>query len=122
MIPGVDEARLGKTIEMDALLGTGAERIGQAARLLLWGKLSRNVKHAWTLTRRDGPFCSYCGAELDDSNRTIDHVEPKSRGGSFRLGNLRLCCKRCNQLKGAGTVLHLQGQLGDVATAGSGSR
>jgi hypothetical protein len=31
---------------------------------------------------------------------TVDHVEPKMRGGDQSEGNLVTCCKPCNTLKG----------------------
>jgi 5-methylcytosine-specific restriction endonuclease McrA len=30
---------------------------------------------------------------------TLDHVEPRMRGGDTSEGNLVTCCTRCNQLK-----------------------
>ena len=46
--------------------------------------------------KRDGHQCVYCG-----SNRflTIDHVIPKSRGGSNDWTNLVTCCNKCNVYK-----------------------
>ena len=40
--------------------------------------------------------CWYCGKE-DPS--TIEHVTPKSKGGSDNLDNLVLACKKCNSSK-----------------------
>ncbi len=40
--------------------------------------------------------CWYCGCfEIS----TVDHVVPKSKGGSDDLDNLVLCCKSCNSKK-----------------------
>jgi 5-methylcytosine-specific restriction endonuclease McrA len=39
----------------------------------------------------------YCGS---NKNLTIDHVLPKSRGGSNRWTNLVTCCTNCNRKKG----------------------
>lgn len=60
------------------------------------------------LEERDGPDCFYCDGELDLENRTIDHVvsqrEGRRRGWEVDsihgLGNLVLCCRPCNALKG----------------------
>lgn len=42
--------------------------------------------------------CLYCGAK--DTPLNLDHVHPKSRGGSNRVTNLVLACIPCNQKKG----------------------
>ena len=41
--------------------------------------------------------CAYCGAT--DTPLNIDHVRPRSRGGSDRVSNLVLACVPCNQAK-----------------------
>lgn len=46
--------------------------------------------------RRDRHLCCYCGR----SAATVDHVQPKSRGGRDSWDNLVACCMRCNNLKG----------------------
>jgi 5-methylcytosine-specific restriction endonuclease McrA len=46
--------------------------------------------------RRDGNRCAYCGGGAT----TIDHVQPRSRGGGDSWENLVACCLRCNNLKG----------------------
>lgn len=43
--------------------------------------------------------CAYCGNGCSKGFQ-IDHVIPRSRGGSNRLINLVLACKECNQTKG----------------------
>ena len=46
--------------------------------------------------RRDGHRCAYCGAHAT----TIDHVQPRSRGGRDTWENLVACCVSCNNAKG----------------------
>lgn len=46
--------------------------------------------------RRDRYQCGYCGRTAT----TVDHVQPRSRGGRDVWENLVACCARCNNLKG----------------------
>jgi len=46
--------------------------------------------------------CCYCGAT--DVPLEIEHIVPKSRGGSNRISNLCLACTPCNQAKGNQTA------------------
>jgi len=50
--------------------------------------------------KRDGFRCVYCGAEPVSTELTLDHVEPRMRGGDHSEGNLVTCCAACNRLKG----------------------
>ena len=43
--------------------------------------------------------CWICGKNLDRSLATVDHVIPKSKGGSNSFSNFRIACKNCNQEK-----------------------
>jgi 5-methylcytosine-specific restriction endonuclease McrA len=54
------------------------------------------------LLAKFGRTCVYCGDT--DGPLNIDHVHPRSRGGSNRLSNLVLACVPCNQAKGAQPV------------------
>jgi len=47
--------------------------------------------------KRDGYSCQYCGSKR---NLTIDHVIPRSRGGTNTWKNMVTCCFRCNSTKG----------------------
>lgn len=47
---------------------------------------------------RDGFRCRECGSADD---LTIDHVIPKSRGGTHAEDNLQTLCRSCNSRKGA---------------------
>ncbi len=46
--------------------------------------------------------CAYC--EQAGGSLEIDHIVPKSRGGSDRASNLCLACHKCNQSKGNRTA------------------
>ena len=50
------------------------------------------------LLEKWGRECAYCGAE--QSPLEIDHIHPRSKGGSDRVSNLAIACHDCNQAKG----------------------
>ncbi|MHA2500732.1 MAG: RNA-guided endonuclease IscB, partial [Candidatus Hodarchaeales archaeon] len=52
--------------------------------------------HKW------GRKCAYCGKT--NIPLEIEHIIPKSRGGSNRVTNLTLSCRKCNQNKGNQTA------------------
>ena len=47
-----------------------------------------------------GYRCVYCGEEQDAAELTVDHVEPRVKGGDHSRGNLVACCRACNAEKG----------------------
>jgi hypothetical protein len=54
-------------------------------------------KIIWQETRG---HCVYCGMEIPNSDRSVDHVVPVCRGGSSALDNLVAACKPCNHRRG----------------------
>jgi len=48
---------------------------------------------------RDRNTCQYCGVVLSASDLTLDHVIPRSRGGT-QHGKSVACCHGCNRQKG----------------------
>lgn len=67
-------------------------------RLLHYVKVPRQSRVAITrrsVFARDGHRCQYCGATAEN----IDHVVPRSRGGSHTWDNVVASCKRCNTQK-----------------------
>jgi hypothetical protein len=60
------------------------------------GRLDRRVWDA--VLRRDGFRCRHCG---DWRNLSVDHLIPRSAGGTNDPDNLQALCRRCNSRKGA---------------------
>lgn len=52
------------------------------------------------LLKEYGAFCCYCHRNLPESKLTLEHLKPRSRGGSNSLENLRLACFECNNGRG----------------------
>lgn len=46
-----------------------------------------------------GNICAICGKPVDESDFTVDHIVPLSRGGSNALDNLRPTHRICNMIK-----------------------
>lgn len=57
---------------------------------------------------RDRNTCQYCGCVLTASELTLDHVLPRSRGGTSTWENLVACCHDCNRRKGSQLLHELQ--------------
>lgn len=55
----------------------------------------------FTILKRDGFRCVYCGATPDVSQLHVDHYTPRSRGGTDHPSNLRTACAPCNLSKSA---------------------
>ena len=49
---------------------------------------------------RDEYRCVYCGEQFPADELTLDHVQPRVRGGDRSEGNLVTACRACNTLKG----------------------
>ncbi|MDD5064968.1 MAG: HNH endonuclease signature motif containing protein [Phycisphaerae bacterium] len=43
--------------------------------------------------------CAVCHKELSLEEATVDHIKPKSKGGSDKEDNLRIVCRKCNGRK-----------------------
>ena len=49
---------------------------------------------------RDGYRCVYCGEVFDAESLSLDHVQPRARGGDHSGGNVVTACGACNVRKG----------------------
>jgi len=48
---------------------------------------------------RDGFMCQYCGKETETRELTLDHIRPRSRGGTHVWENVVSACIPCNHGK-----------------------
>lgn len=62
--------------------------------LALWGKTRLRI------FKRDGGECVYCNKDVSLEQWAVDHIHPRSRGGSDVDTNLALACIKCNSSKG----------------------
>lgn len=61
--------------------------------------------------KRDRFACQYCGRQPGSEELTIDHVVPRSQGGSSTWENCVLACIECNSLKADRTPQQARMQL-----------
>ena len=77
-------------------------RIPSVIRLLEYRRIphqSRALSRK-NILLRDRNTSQYCATVLPSSELTLDHVVPRSRGGSSTWENLVACCHPCNRRKG----------------------
>ena len=60
-------------------------------------------------------LCAGCGVMFPFRNFTVDHVVPRSRGGTDHLDNLQLLCGACNSLKGDRPQEYLVARLAEMS-------
>lgn len=61
--------------------------------------------HREQIFARDDYRCVYCGRVFPDAEElTVDHVQPRVRGGDRSGGNLVTACRACNAKKGQRSV------------------
>ena len=59
--------------------------------------------------------CNGCRTEFPFRIFEVDHVIPRSRGGTDHLDNLQLLCSHCNRVKGGRPQEHLIARLKEMA-------
>lgn len=86
-----------------------AMRVPSVIRLLEYRRIPHQTRalSRKNILLRDRNTCQYCGTLLSSSDLTLDHVVPRSRGGSSTWENLVACCHPCNRRKGN----HLLGEI-----------
>ena len=57
------------------------------------------------LIKADDHQCAYCQTTAANTGQlmTVDHIIPRSQGGSTEFNNLCFCCRACNEFKGQKT-------------------
>lgn len=92
----------------------GKARQGSAQASGCWIRKEKRL----ALYIRDSVRCLYCGADLRHAapaDITLDHLLPRSAGGSNVATNLATACRSCNSSRGAKPWL-------DYATGGARDR
>ena len=79
-----------------------AMRVPSVIRLLEYRRIPRQTR---SLSRknilvRDRYTCQYCKRIFSATDLTLDHVVPRSRGGTSSWENLVTSCRKCNNRKG----------------------
>ncbi len=97
-------SRLQKAADAGALLDSGQlpdihHRIDVPQRTDV-GELPPYKTHRHTLYGKQEGHCAGCGIHFPFRNLTVDHIVPRSRGGTDHLDNLQLLCGACNSTKG----------------------
>jgi 5-methylcytosine-specific restriction endonuclease McrA len=80
-------------------------QIPRVIRLLRYDRVPKQALrfNRRNLLARDGHQCQYCGASLAPHQLSMDHVVPRSRGGTTTWENVVCSCLRCNTRKGGRT-------------------
>lgn len=80
-------------------------QVPRIIRLLAYDRVPRKTLrfNRRNLLARDGHRCQYCGRAFPLSQLSIDHVNPRSRGGKTSWVNAVAACLTCNTRKGGRT-------------------
>ena len=65
---------------------------------------------------RDRYRCVYCGAVFPIEALTVDHVQPRMRGGDRSAGNLVTACGPCNTAKAGRRLSEYLGEQPEART------
>ena len=63
--------------------------------------MALSKKTRFSVFKRDGFICRYCGKRPPDTILEVDHVLPRAEGGGDEQENLVTACVDCNRGKGA---------------------
>jgi 5-methylcytosine-specific restriction endonuclease McrA len=80
-------------------------QVPRVIRLVAYDRLPRQtVKfNRRNIFARDNNQCQYCGKKFPTSELSLDHVVPRSRGGTSTWENIVCACVGCNVKKGGRT-------------------
>jgi len=82
-----------------------AIRVPRVILLLAYDRVPRRYVRfsRFNIYARDRNRCQYCGRQFPRAELNLDHVVPRSRGGTSVWENVVCSCHRCNRLKGGRT-------------------
>ncbi len=80
-------------------------QVPRVIRLLTYDRLPKQAIrfNRRNIFARDGNRCQYCGRKFPTSELSLDHVNPRSRGGETTWENIVCSCVKCNVRKGGRT-------------------
>lgn len=77
------------------------------SQISIWGNRKRSLHSEYSdrivnkIASKTNSRCAYCGKNLNIGCWQIDHIFPKSLGGSSEIDNLVITCSKCNASKGS---------------------
>lgn len=77
-------------------------RVPKIIRLVVYDKLPKaSIKfNRKNIFARDKNKCQYCGKKFPTSELSLDHVIPRTQGGTSNWKNIVCACTNCNKHKG----------------------
>ncbi len=77
-------------------------RVPKIIRLIVYDKLPKaTIKfNRKNIFARDKNRCQYCGKKVPTSELSLDHVIPRTQGGTSSWKNIVCACTNCNKHKG----------------------
>jgi len=75
------------------------------------GKLPRPATHKKALYGEQAGNCEGCGEHFQIQHLEVDHIIPRSKGGTDHIENLQLLCGSCNRIKGNRGMEYLKVKL-----------
>jgi 5-methylcytosine-specific restriction endonuclease McrA len=83
----------------------GFVRVPRVLLLIAYERVpKRHVRFSrFNIYARDNNTCQYCGRRLPRTELNLDHVIPRSRGGTSTWENVVCSCHSCNRRKGGQT-------------------
>jgi hypothetical protein len=61
--------------------------------------LSKNLLKRFEVLKKCSFACAYCGKKSPEVELELEHIIPKSKGGSDNIDNLNVSCRECNRGK-----------------------
>ena len=101
---GVDLSPLAVKLVNDRITDDRGPLWGSPPERTDLGKLPNYRTHRHRLYGEQEGVCAGCATHFPFRVMDVDHILPRSRGGTDAAGNLQLLCSGCNRSKGSRTM------------------
>lgn len=101
-----EKAEVVEAVEQQIRASNQALDVPLVIRLLRYIAIPRRMRLPCTrrgVLVRDRETCQYCGTQPGRAHLTIDHVLPRTQGGTTEWENVVAACSSCNHRKGGRT-------------------